>query len=211
MDACLWHAWMSYSTKTLLSNTVVEIFSKWPQYLTCPLSAALTPTNPWRCCGPANLSPCNPHHFGHLKWFPTLIWQDAHSGEGMAPDADPRSGAEEPQEGVAEGVDEHREAVDGLCTAHERVAAVLKVWEEKMSPFCPCELWEFWRKAMKSAVSFIREWELKRRGCVLIGTTSKIVDKNNDLRRKAEMTCINTFLQRLPWSWLLTDRITENI
>lgn len=43
----------------------------------------------------------------------------------MAPDADPRGGAEEPQEGVAEGVDEHREAVDGLCTAHERVAAVL--------------------------------------------------------------------------------------
>lgn len=60
MDTCLWHAWMSYSTKTLLSNTVVEIFSKWPQYLTCPLSAALTPTNPWRCCGPANLSPLQP-------------------------------------------------------------------------------------------------------------------------------------------------------
>lgn len=45
----------------------------------------------------------------------------------MAPDADPCGGAEEPQEGVAEGVDEHRETVDGLCTTHERVVAVLKV------------------------------------------------------------------------------------
>lgn len=45
----------------------------------------------------------------------------------MAPDADPCCGIEEPQEGVAEGVDEHREAVDGLCAAHERVEAVLKV------------------------------------------------------------------------------------
>lgn len=45
----------------------------------------------------------------------------------MAPDADPCCGIEEPQEGVAEGVDEHREAVDGLRATHERVVVVLKM------------------------------------------------------------------------------------
>lgn len=72
-----------------------------------------------------------------LSHFQQKKGKDAHSREGVAPDADACSGVEEPQEGVAEDVHEHGEAVDGLCATHERVSVALKAQEERMSPSCP--------------------------------------------------------------------------
>lgn len=90
--------------------------------------------------------------------------EDTHSVKGIAPNTDRRGGVEEPEEGVAEDVHEHGEAVDGFDAAQDRVAVALKVYKQKISPLCPWETWggaELSDGFMRIYEKFMRlQWEM---------------------------------------------------